>query len=76
MTTVVEGQQNVLPLIVVFEMHAAVEVRLPVTSQPSFVVYAVVQEDEMPRDAQEILVTVAMELVQLLEEASLDRDND
>jgi hypothetical protein len=30
----------------------------------------------MPRDAQEILVTVAMELVQLLEEASLDRDND
>lgn len=46
------------------------------TSQPCLIVYAVVQEEEdVSIDAQEMLVIVAMDLVQALDEASLDRDS-
>ena len=70
--TVVEEQQSVLLLIVVCAAHSAVETRLPVTSQPYLVLYFSMHEDELPTTAQETLVKVAIELVQVDEGPSLD----
>lgn len=70
--TVDEGQQVVLPLKVVLMMHDPDEVILPLTSQPTVGVCKVVQDDEEPIELQETLVIVAVELVQPLEDDSVD----